>query len=110
MVVINVKNVNELQNILKTHKVTIIDVYADWCGPCNRFSPTFTSISNDFKSIEKVAFLKLDIENIDFQEYLSDIDSLPSFLIFRNTKRLKKLSGIDDNTSEQIKREIYAIL
>lgn len=36
-------------NILEPQKLVIIDFYADWCGPCQRFRPIFEKYANMYK-------------------------------------------------------------
>lgn len=107
---INVNNLNELVNILNKHKIVVMDIYADWCGPCKKYAPIFESIANEFRGINKIIFIKLNIENTDFENYTSDISSIPTFLIYRNNKRISKLVGANDKTSSEIKEIVYKYL
>jgi thiol-disulfide isomerase/thioredoxin len=104
---INVNNLNDLVNILNIHRIVVMDIYADWCSPCKKYAPTFESIAKEFKGIQKIIFIKLDIENTEFENYTSDISSIPTFLIYRNNKRIAKIVGANDKTSNEIKEIIY---
>ena len=66
----------------------IIDIYADWCGPCKRIAPTFEEASNNsnFKFFKYDADLQLDIEDLK-------VSSLPTFLVFYNRGIINTLVG-----------------
>lgn len=38
-----------LSEVYKENKITMIDFWASWCGPCRRFNPTLTQIYAKFK-------------------------------------------------------------
>jgi len=55
-----IKTQEEFEKIEKEsgNKLVVIDVYADWCGPCVSFAPTYKSIGYEF--LEKATFLKVN--------------------------------------------------
>ena len=60
-------------------KITIVDFYADWCGPCRRISPVLEKIAeeNSDVTLQKV--------NIDKQKDLAqqyNITAIPHIIIF----------------------------
>ena len=42
-----------LSSVYKNHKITMIDFWAGWCGPCRRFNPTLVEI---YKKYNKAGF------------------------------------------------------
>tara|TARA_R110000787_G_scaffold86285_4_gene184028 strand:+ start:14575 stop:14796 length:222 start_codon:yes stop_codon:yes gene_type:complete len=44
----------------KGDKPSIIDFYADWCGPCKAVGPILEVLSDDYK--DKVIIYKVDTE------------------------------------------------
>ena len=40
----------KFSDVYKKYKVTMVDFWASWCGPCRRFNPTLVKIYNDYKS------------------------------------------------------------
>lgn len=69
----------------------IIDVYADWCGPCRAIEPYFQQLSEMFRNIE---FVKINIDEVE--EELSEmfqIQSLPTFLLLKRGKIVTYFTG-----------------
>ena len=66
--------------------VTVIDFYADWCGPCRQFSPSLEQMARDDAEI---ALRKIDILNWKtavVQEF--DIHSIPQVNVYDRSGRL----------------------
>ncbi|MCV2508607.1 MAG: thioredoxin [Candidatus Lightella neohaematopini] len=90
-VVLSVNDV-ELETYINTGKDILVDFWAEWCGPCKSFSPILEKVALDF--ISKILFLKI---NIDQNQVLTDkynIRSVPSLILFRNSKLLASKTGL----------------
>ena len=40
----------------------VIKFYADWCGPCREYGPTFTQVRQELES-DNITFLEINVEN-----------------------------------------------
>ncbi|MFH2144772.1 MAG: thioredoxin family protein [Candidatus Omnitrophota bacterium] len=73
------RNIN-LSDVIILGKITIVDFYADWCGPCRRISPYLEQLAN---SDADVFLRKIDIVNWKtplVQQY--NIRSVPNIRVF----------------------------
>ena len=43
-------------DVYKKNKITMVDFWASWCGPCRRFNPTLTKIYKEYKDKGNIAF------------------------------------------------------
>jgi thioredoxin 1 len=61
--------------------ITLVDFWAEWCGPCRMFAPIFEAASEKYPEI---TFGKVDTEA---QQQLADeagISSIPTLMVFRD--------------------------
>lgn len=62
-------------------KVTLVDFYAVWCGPCKALSPVLDEIK---ASYEDLNILKLDVEQNEALCSEFNIRSVPTLMFFKN--------------------------
>jgi len=90
------KNFNDL-----IKEKTIVDFYANWCGPCKMLGPIFEEVANEYD----IQFVKVDIDNHEklCREY--KVMSVPTLIIFENGKEIKRNIGFisKDKLEEFIK-------
>lgn len=79
--------------VLKSDKTVIVDFYADWCGPCKMQGPIIEAIANENVNI-KVGKINVDENPTTAVKY--DIMSIPTILVIREGKVLKKFVGLTD--------------
>lgn len=79
---------DDLQILLDSKRINIVDCYADWCGPCKRIYPTYKKMSEDYSANQRVRFFKLNIDNKEekLQEFVTknNITFIPFFLMVEN--------------------------
>ena len=39
-------------DVVKSQKPTVVDFWAEWCGPCKQIGPILEEISNDLLSLD----------------------------------------------------------
>lgn len=74
--------------------VKINRYWAEWCGPCHAFAPTFEEVSKNDK-YKDIEFNSLDIENEGADDAGKfNIRSIPTTIIFgKNDEVLRKVIG-----------------
>lgn len=80
MATVNLTKDNFEKTILD-NDIVLVDFWADWCGPCKMFAPTYEKVS---KNHEGVVFAKVDTETEQELAGYFQIRSIPTLMIFRD--------------------------
>ena len=51
------------KGIAASSTYTIVDFYADWCGPCKQISPIFEQLAAAESKPGKIVFCKVNVDN-----------------------------------------------
>ena len=77
--------------VISNPETTLVDFYADWCGPCQMLSPIIEEIAND------KANYNIGKVNVDKNQNLAakyNIMSIPTLIIFKNGKEHSRMIGV----------------
>jgi thioredoxin 1 len=72
------------------NEIVIVDFWADWCGPCKMFAPTFESASD---KDPEIVFGKVDTEAEQSLAAAAGIQSIPTLMVFREKVLLFSQAG-----------------
>ena len=61
--------------------ITLVDFWAEWCGPCKQFGPIYDEASN---SNSDITFAKVDTEVEQALASAAGITSIPTLMAFRD--------------------------
>lgn len=61
--------------------IVFVDAWADWCGPCKQFAPTYEKASEKHTD---VTFAKLDTEANQQLASALEIQAIPTLMAFRD--------------------------
>ena len=70
----------------------LLDLWADWCGPCHMLAPTIDQISSEMAGRVKVAKLNID-ENPRTADRFG-VQSIPTLLVMKGGKVVDRLVGV----------------
>ena len=68
-------------DVIKSNKPTVVDFWAEWCGPCKQIGPVLEEISDEMKDQIVIAKHNIDQEPNTPTKY--GIKGIPSMLLFK---------------------------
>lgn len=77
--------------------VTLVDFFADWCGPCRMMTPIIEEIASSLSGKIKVG--KLDIDSSQKTTAQYQVTSIPTLILFKEGKEVKRVVGLKDADS-----------
>jgi thioredoxin 1 len=73
------------------NKLTLVDIWAPWCGPCRQISPIVDSLSTEYAGKLSVGKLNAD-ENSEIVTQLG-IRSIPAIFIYKEGEIVETMIG-----------------
>ena len=68
-------------DVIKSNKPTVVDFWAEWCGPCKQIGPVLEEISDEMKDQVVIAKHNIDQEPNTPTKY--GIKGIPTMLLFK---------------------------
>ena len=68
-------------DVIKSNKPTVVDFWAEWCGPCKQIGPVLEVISDEMKDQVVIAKHNIDQEPNTPTKY--GIKGIPTMLLFK---------------------------
>ena len=68
----------------------LIDLWADWCGPCKMMAPHFAEVA---KHNPQVVFAKIDTEANPRLSSAFNVRSIPTLVLMNKTTEIARISG-----------------
>ena len=92
---INSENFNN--EVLTNTGITVVDFFANWCGPCRKLAPLLEEVETELGSKVKFAKINTD-ENIETAKKYQ-VSGLPTLMIFKNGEPVDRLVGLMPKSS-----------
>jgi thioredoxin 1 len=77
--------------VLKSDKLTVVDFWAEWCGPCRAIGPVVEELATQYAG--QVNIGKLNVDNNANVSTNFGITSIPAILFFKNGQVVDKQIG-----------------
>ena len=82
---------DRFKELIQSPKPVSVDFYAEWCGPCQIMKPRLLDVAERMGEKAKIVEIDVDREKELAERYR--IQSVPTFIIFKNGEQLWRQSG-----------------
>ena len=83
-------NTEEFNQVV-TEKAVLLDLYADWCGPCKMIAPMLDELSKKYEG--QVTFVKVNVDNDPEVAQRFGVMSIPTLITFKDGQKVKQVAG-----------------
>ena len=89
------------QEVEKSDRLTIVDFWATWCGPCRMIAPVLDQLATEYEGKMKVT--KLDVDANIKTGSRFNVRSIPTLLFFKGGKVVDQMIGAAPKTNIEAK-------
>jgi thioredoxin 1 len=102
--VVNTNDFDEV--VLKSSNVTLVDFYADWCGPCQMLIPIIDELSENLPTGTNAVKVNVDESGELAARY--GVMGIPSLKVFKDGEVVEEATGVlqKDQLIEMLKRHL----
>jgi thioredoxin 1 len=88
------------EKVLKSELPTIVDFWAEWCGPCKMIGPFLDQLADAKKGKVNIAKVNVD-QNTKYAEKYG-VRSIPCLILFKNGEQTDMVVGADTAKIEKM--------
>jgi len=89
--IIHTTDSNFESDVSDSDKLVIVDLWAEWCGPCKMIEPIIEDIANQYEG--KIKIVKLDVDANQETPIKYGVMNIPTLLFFKNGKEVNRVIG-----------------
>ncbi|MBP7058513.1 thioredoxin [Candidatus Gracilibacteria bacterium] len=101
-----VTDANFEQEVLNSKGLTMVDFYADWCGPCKMLAPIVEKMADEFEG--KIKICKLNVDNSPETSMKYGIQGIPTMIFFKDGQPVDSNTGF--LSEENMRRRLSELL
>ena len=101
---IKVTDENFEKEVLQSKLATLVDFWAEWCGPCRMVGPIIEELAGEYIGKAKICKVNVDENPNTASKY--GIRSIPSLLIFKNGSVVDQIVGAQPKDNIKAKLDV----
>jgi thioredoxin 1 len=96
------------ENVISDNELTVVDFWAEWCGPCRMLGPIIDELANEHNDSEGVKVGKVNVDENSELAVKYGVRGIPSVLFIKNGAVVDRFVGI--KTKTEIQEKIKSIM
>ena len=96
---------NWVSEVLNYEGVTLVDVWAPWCGPCKLIGPIIDELAMEYSGKAKIGKLNADQNQKPMDLGVSGI---PTLILYKNGEEVDRIVGMAPKNQLQEKLNYYS--
>ncbi|KXK27058.1 MAG: Thioredoxin [candidate division WS6 bacterium OLB20] len=80
--------------VLEFDGVTIVDFWAEWCGPCRVQGPIIDAIAERYSNNPKVRIFKLNVDENPETQSQYHVMSIPTLIFYKGGDAVETMVGL----------------
>jgi thioredoxin 1 len=89
--IVNTTDADFASTVHEVEKLVLVDLWADWCGPCKMMEPVLEEIAEEYG--DKIKIVKLNIDQNQETPLKFGVMNIPTLLIFKEGKEIDRVIG-----------------
>ena len=89
--VLTATDANLESEVLKNSELTLVDFWAEWCGPCKALGPTIDALADQFEG--KIKVYKLNVDENPNAAQRFKVRGIPTVILLKNGQLVDQLVG-----------------
>ena len=89
-------NIDNFDKEINNGGITVVDFFADWCGPCRKMGPILEEVETELTNVK---FAKINTDNNLDVARKYQVSGLPTLMVFKNGEPVERLVGLMPKSS-----------
>lgn len=90
--IINTTDTDFENDINMTGKLVLVDLWAEWCGPCKMMEPVLEEIAGEME--ESLQVVKINIDQNQETPMKFNVMNIPTLLFLKDGKEVDRVIGV----------------
>lgn len=89
-------NAETFDSTVSEDKATLIDFFAEWCGPCKMQTPVLHKVADEYSG--KMNFGAVNVDEAEEIAAKYGVQSIPTLIVFKKGEVLKRVEGMKNES------------
>ena len=86
---------------------TLVDFWAEWCGPCKMVAPVIKRLAKEYDG--RMTFAKVNVDELPEISNRYGVRSIPTLIVFRGGKTATRITGFKPEKALRPQLDRYAL-